>query len=366
MRKRLRIVPVWPATGHRAGALAVFALLAAPAQAENRALVIGVDDYAHVPKLRGAVADALDVAQALRARGVTDARVLIDAQARRDRVLEAFEQLLGRVQPGDTVFIAIAGNGAREPERFKGSQPDGMDAVLLLQPFDPRDPTLASEKILDAEFNHYIRKIEAAGGRAVLVADTCSGGEVVRTVDPRANDIVYRFVQYTPLGDKLASVADRDDAFASRANFARSFVLAAVDKQSRVPELDIPGVGARGALSYAFARAIEGAADNKGDGRLAMSAIFQYVRQVAHELSDQRQQVVELSARDEPASELVVTRGIAARTSGASEPAPTPGRKPCRRTCRGRRDRSRGRRNPPLAPWAGSSGWRLSTDATKS
>jgi hypothetical protein len=314
----------WGRSSFLKALLLALCLAPSPIWAASRALVIGIDDYAHVPKLRGAVADARDVDKVLRAMGVSQTRLMVDGEANRRAVLDAFEQLLAEVRPGDTVYLALAGHGAEEPERVKGSQTDGLDAVFLLQPFDPRDPTLASEKILDAEFNHYIRKIEAAGGRAIFIADTCSGGGLARSVDPRAGEVTYRSVKYTPITDKLQSIADRNDSFASRADFERSLFLAAVDKKSRVPELMIPGVGYRGALSYAFARALEGSADANGDGTLTAAEIFNYVRQVAHELSDQRQVVVlERPARHEPQRDVVaeLTRGIAVRPYGAAEPA---------------------------------------------
>jgi hypothetical protein len=281
-----------------------------------RALVIGIDDYQHVQKLRGAVADARDVERALRAIGVADLRLVLNDQANRKTVLAAFEALVSATRPSDTVFVTLAGHGAQEPERIKGSELDGMDAVFLLQPFDPKDPDGASEKILDKEFNHYIKKIEGAGGRVVFVADTCSGGGLARQVDSRGADFVYRSVKYAPIPDHLVSVADRTDSFASIDDFQHSLFLAAVDKKSRAPELNIPGVGYRGALSYAFSRALEGAADVDGDGVMTAEEIFTYVRQVAHQLSDQRQVVVlERPAQEDPRRYVVaeLTRGIAVR-----------------------------------------------------
>jgi hypothetical protein len=50
--------------------------------------------------------------------------------------------------------------------------------------------------------------------------------------------------------------------------------------------------GFRGALSYAVARAFEGAADENRDGHVSHTELFTYVRQVAYQLSDQRQLVV--------------------------------------------------------------------------
>lgn len=293
----------------------------AEARAATRALVIGVDAYQHVQPLRGAVADARDVEKALRGIGVEDLRLLLDEQASRANTLAAFEALATTTRPGDTIFITLAGHGAQEPERIKGSEPDGMDAVFLLPSFDPKDPDGASEKILATEFNHYIRKIEAAGGRVVFVADSCSGGGLAREVDPRGAEMVYRTVRYEPIKDHLVSVADREDAFASMNDFHRSIFLAAVDKKLRVAELKIAGAGYRGALSYAFSRALEGAADVDGDGRVTADEIFAYVRQVAHQLSDQRQVVVlERPAQQDPRQYVVaeLTRGIAVRPFAAA------------------------------------------------
>jgi hypothetical protein len=290
--------------------------------AASHGLVVGIDAYQHVQTLRGATADARDIDKALRGIGVADVRLLLDGEANRKTILAAFEALVAATRPGDTVFIALAGHGAQEPERVRGSEPDGMEEVFLLQRFDPKDPEGASEKILDKEFNHYINKIEASGGRVIFVADTCSGGGLARGVDPRGADLIYRSVTYAPIKDRLVSVAERADSFASTSDFKRSLFLAAVDKRSRVPEVKIPGSGYRGGLSYAFARAIEGAADVKGDGKITAEEIFNYVRQTAHQLSDQRQVVVlEHPAQEEPGQDVVVelTRGIAVRPV---DPAP--------------------------------------------
>ncbi len=284
--------------------------------AASRALVVGIDHYRHMPALRGAVADARDIEQALRGIGVADVRLLLEGEANRKAMLAAFEALAGATRAGDTVFIAIAGLGAQEPERARGSQPDATEEVFLLQTFDPKNPDGASEKILGREFNFYIHKIEAAGGRAVFVADACSGGGLARGVDPRGAEPIYRCVAYTPVEDRLVSVAGRADSFPSTSDFRRSLVLAAADKHSRVAEVKIPGAGYRGGLSYAFARALEGAADLKGDGRLTVGALYDYIKQIAHQMSDQRQIVVlEGPSREDAGRDVVVelTRGIAIR-----------------------------------------------------
>ena len=68
----------------------------------------------------------------------------------------------------------------------------------------------------------------------------------------------------------------------------------------------------RGALSYAFARAIEGNADTDHDGKVTLKELFTNVRQVVYQLSDQRQNVVTMSSASRSDSDVAfdVTRGV--------------------------------------------------------
>jgi hypothetical protein len=67
----------------------------------------------------------------------------------------------------------------------------------------------------------------------------------------------------------------------------------------RWPEMRIPGIaGHRGALSYAVARAIEGSLVAKTDGTITVGALLSFVGQLVSKLSDQRQGVVAVCARD--------------------------------------------------------------------
>jgi hypothetical protein len=289
---------------------------------QMRAIIIGIDGYRHVKPLKGAAADARDIAAVLRASGAADLKILLNEEVDRATLLREFESLVARAKPDDTVFISLAGHGALEPERVKGSQPDGKDTVFLLTRFDPSDRQRASEKILLAEFNHFIKQFEDKGARVIFVADTCSGAGLAREVDTRAQEMSYRSVSYTSVGDALHAVSTPGDAFLLPRDFRRSIFLAAADKQSKVPEIHIPGVGYRGALSYAVARAFEGAADLNGDGRLTVQDLFSYVRQVTYQLSDERQQIVtSYPGSVDSQKDLLVrfSRGI--RVQAVGEPA---------------------------------------------
>lgn len=301
--------PAWSRVARRgcAGALLVAGLLgpgaAARAQVgplhpanggEVRALVIGIDDYQFVPQLKGAVADAKDIEATLRRNGVEDVTALFDGAADRAAVMRAVDQITARTRPGDVVLLSIAGHGVQEPEHVKGSQPDGMDNVFVLAGFNPKTPAGTRQRIIGTEFNHIIKQFEARGAQVVFVADACYGGGMARAVDPRAAEMSYRQApRYSLTIDDLHPISTVNDAFLSELDFHHTAFLAAVDRNTKAPEVRIPGVpGFRGALSYAVARAMDGAADENQDGVVTQQELFNYVRQVASQLSDQRQNVV--------------------------------------------------------------------------
>jgi hypothetical protein len=285
-----------------------------PPAGEARALVIGIDAYQFEPPLKGAVADARDIESALRRSGVVDVSALFDAAADRASVIRSFNALLSRSQAGDLVIISIAGQGAQEPERFKGSQPDGKEDVFILGGFNPNTAAGSQQRILRSEFNHLIKQIALKGAQVLFIADAAYGGSLARNVDPRAAEMSYRQVaSYAIARDTLEPISTADDASPGGNELARATVLAAGERTATAPEVRIPGeVGLRGALSYAVARALEGAADENHDGHVTRDELFRYVSQVTYQLSDQRQHVPVQPATPNSGSEVLYgrTRGV--------------------------------------------------------
>jgi hypothetical protein len=304
--------------------------LSNPDGGEVRALVIGVDDYQHVRKLKGATADAHDIDSSLRMMGVRDVTALINDQADRSNVLHEISALVERTRNNDIVFLSIAGHGSQEPERIKGSQPDGMEDVFLLPGFEPT-PTGSKQRILGSEFNHFIRQFELRGAKVIFVADTCHGGGMVRDIDPRAAEMSFRQIpNYTLLVDELKPVSDPSDP-RSELDLDHTAFLAAVDRNTKAPEVRVPGIdGLRGALSYAVARAIEGNADADHDGKVTLKELFANIRQVVYQLSDQRQNVVTMTSPSRsPDTDVAfgLTRGVTliqGPIEGGSQPPAPP------------------------------------------
>ena len=263
-------------------ALAGSCAAAAPAV---RGLVIGIDDYAHLPGLHGAVNDAKDIRKALAEVGVEDLIVLIDGAATRDRIVAEWQSLLSRAEPGDTLVLTYAGHGGQEGERVRGSESDGKDEVLLLGGF--RSAGMGTrERIIDDEIHRWLVEAGKRKLRVIFVADACHSGTLTRKVDPRAPAATYRYTRYDidedllelALPDEAADTGEMGDGDLAHVNF-----LGAAQEHQKVPEITVRDAAGRperrGALSYLFARALRGEADTDGDGVLRRDELWRFVRE---------------------------------------------------------------------------------------
>jgi len=266
-----------------------------------RGLVVGIDDYAHVSKLAGAVNDARDIDRALASIGVEDRTILLDGDATRARIVAEWRGLLERAAPGDTLVLAYAGHGGQEPERVPGTERDGKDEALLLGGFRTSGPG-TRERIVDDELHQWLLDAGAKGLRVVFVADACHSGTLTRSlVDPRAPAPTYRAApSYTLTGDALVldlpeKAADTGEV--GRGPLAHVSKLSAAQDHQKVPEVAVGGE-MRGALSYLFARALRGEADVDGDGALRRGELWGFVREnVRMESNEQQTPHLEPSSR---------------------------------------------------------------------
>ena len=289
-----------------------------------RGLVVGIDDYAHEAKLRGAVNDARDIDRALARIGVEDRTLLLDGDATRDRIVAEWRGLLERAAPGDTLVLAYAGHGGQEPERVPGSEPDGKDEVLLLAGFRSEGPG-TRERIVDDEIHQWLLDAGAKGLRVVFVADACHSGTLTRSLpDPRAPAPTYRAApSYTLTGDALVLDLPEEAADTGEVGegaLAHVSKLSAAQDHQQVPEVAVGGQ-MRGALSYLFARALRGEADVDGDGVLRRGELWGFVRENVRMASNEHQ-TPHLEPSSGPGE--VVVRLAPPSAAGASSATPAP------------------------------------------
>ncbi|WP_455271801.1 caspase family protein [Rhizobium herbae] len=255
----------------------VLALLvsAAPldaASAKTYALVVGVDAYPYEVSLDGAVKDAKDVESALQRAGVDQMTTFFDAAARKDDIRAAWAGFVNSAVKGDTIIFTYAGHGAQMPELVAGDEADGLDEFLQLPGFDrSRAEETDHEIIVDNELNAWFSQAEAKGLQVLFVSDSCHSGGMSRSFSGKTRLAQAVMVKLPPPSDEAVS-----GARVKEVQFRNVTVLAASLESQPSPEVIIGGE-ARGALSWSFARAVEGSADRNGDGEISRVELEDYV-----------------------------------------------------------------------------------------
>ncbi len=242
------------------------------ASAKTFALIVGVDAYPYEVSLDGAVKDAKDVESALRRAGVDQVTTFFDAAARKDDIRAAWTGFVGKAGKGDTIIFTYAGHGAQMPELVAGDEADGLDEFLQLPGFDrSRAEETDHEIIVDNELNAWFSEAEAKGVQVLFVSDSCHSGGMSRSFSGKTRLAQAVTVKLPPPSEETVSGAEVKEA-----QFRNVTVLAASLESQPSPEVIINGEP-RGALSWSFARAVEGSADRNGDGRLSRVELEDYV-----------------------------------------------------------------------------------------
>ncbi|QCG93089.1 DUF4384 domain-containing protein (plasmid) [Azospirillum sp. TSA2s] len=312
-----RLFPTVRAAGLVAAVTA--GLLSGAARADMFGLVIGIDDYQHINKLHGAVNDARDIADALTAGGAKDVVLLTNAAAERGAIIAAWDRLLANSRPDDVLVLSYAGHGGQEPEHVKGSEEDGLDEVLLLAGFDTKGPGTA-QRIIDDEIAEMMQR--AAPRRVIFVSDACHSGTMTRSFDRRAGALGTRFAAYGAIEDDALPPPPREAALIERNDQEHVTFFAAVAENELAPEVYIDNQP-RGALSWAFARALRGNADRDGDGVLSKGELEAFIQETVRMKVAGRQhpQVQPTGRGTQP---LLPSRSTAAAAAIPNFPAPRP------------------------------------------
>ena len=143
----------------------------------GRALLIGIDEYWHVSRLKGPVNDARAMKSFIVDRAGFDdgdVKMLLDSEATRENVLAAIDDWLIRgTEAGDEVFLFFSGHGFQQPDA-NGDEADRLDETLV--PVDAsvgEDGTIAA-MITDDEMASLLDRL--TGRRTRVMIDACHSG----------------------------------------------------------------------------------------------------------------------------------------------------------------------------------------------
>jgi pimeloyl-ACP methyl ester carboxylesterase len=151
------------------------------------ALLVGINAYElPVRSLRGCVNDIRQMESLLEARAKVSGdgfhpKVLTDAAATRQAILEGFRQHLGRAKAEDVAIFHFSGHGSQEksPPEFWHLEPDRLDETLVCH--DSRKP--GSWDLADKELAHLIAEVSQKKAHVVIILDCCHSGSGTRNTD---------------------------------------------------------------------------------------------------------------------------------------------------------------------------------------
>jgi len=249
----------------------------APAADRVFGLVVGIDDYpGTVNDLGGAVNDAEDIAAALHEAGAGEVVLLRDGAASKAAISAAWNRLVDEAEAGDTIVFSYAGHGSQEPEPpGRHGEQDGRNETFILGGYSAAGPG-SRERIVDDEVFDWLTRADDKRIEVIFVADSCHSGTMYRSAGPVP--LRYRTGQFEapdPAGDLLQLPYPRS-ASTTESDFHSVTFIAATQDDRLTPEVMIDGKP-RGALSWAFARAVRGAADRNGDGQLTQQELLGYL-----------------------------------------------------------------------------------------
>jgi uncharacterized caspase-like protein len=236
------------------------------------AVVVGINDYPHLPKLKYAVNDAREFHRLLVERNRIPAEnvvLLLDEKADLKNIRKAFgTHLRGLAGENDLVIIFFAGHGSTERDS-KSADQDGLEKYLLPHDTEPKD--LYSTAIPMREIAYIFERIRSE--RLIFIADACysgaSGGRTVNLTGMRSG-IHDGFL------DRIASGKGKVILSASAANEV------SVEKD----ELR------HGVFTYYLLEGLKGVADTDNDGTITVDEAYQYVSEKVPPATGQEQHPV--------------------------------------------------------------------------
>ncbi|QWF72367.1 caspase family protein [Methylomonas paludis] len=246
----------------------------AMAQAENFALVVGVDKYKDFNSLDGAVNDAKVVAEALKSAGVKHVITLVNDQASRNNIKNAWDEISKQAKTGDSVYLSYAGHGSQLPERIKGSETDGLDEFYVLGKFAESGKN-TFERIVDDDLWEWFGKRPDLN--IVLISDSCHSGTMTRayqTSKLKRRRVTIKGIQQ----DALPLPANPQMVDEQKNVLTHVISISGVHDNEEVPEVRIENTP-HGALSWFFAKGILGEADFNRDGAVSLSELKPYLNE---------------------------------------------------------------------------------------
>jgi hypothetical protein len=224
---------------------------------DDVALIVGIEDYAAIPDVAGAVdAARLWERYLFDVRGVPLVKPLLDEQATREGILDAAQGVAAQARPGGRVWVVFVGHGAPSASSDDGLLV-GWDAQQTARSLEARG--IGRRELLAA--------LAGPQAETLVVLDACFSGAL-----PDGGDLAPGLSAVRPVSERVGANATVLSAASAR-EYAGS-----------LPGLEVP------AFSYLVLGGMRGWADADGDGDVSATEVVDYAKRALFlELTDRRQ-----------------------------------------------------------------------------
>jgi uncharacterized caspase-like protein len=221
------------------------------------AIVIGIDDYQHWPKLEYASRDAQAIADTLTGQlGFPSSQVIVlkDGQATRNNILAAFHDRLAdeHTQKNDRVFVFFAGHGATR------KLASGRDLGYII-PVDSQPDEFATDAIAMTDVQNIAESMQAK--HVLFVMDACYSGLGLTRGGPSSSSFLRENARR--IGRQMLTAGGADQQVADG------------------------GPNGHSVFTWVLLQALSGKADLNGDGLITGTELAAYVAPAVSAISQQ-------------------------------------------------------------------------------
>lgn len=172
---------------------------------------IGIGDYPGTDAdLPGCVPDAIDTLDELQSWGYRELRLLTNADATREHVLQSLREICVQLGPGDVGWWQISSHGTRVTDR-DGDERDRLDEAIYC---------VDGQVVIDDELRAVIAETLHSEATLVVDGDLCHGGTLLRGAWRREADLHRLLGREVPPRPRVRYLApaDPDEALRAAAN----------------------------------------------------------------------------------------------------------------------------------------------------
>ena len=151
------------------------------------ALLVGIDNYSveSIPTLKGCANDIKAIATYLQSQvtgkwTLQPPRKLINEQAKRQAIINGFQEHLTQADSEDIALFYYSGHGSQEPalSELLHLEPDGLLETLVC--YDSRTP--GNYDLADKELRYLLAQVAQKNPRIIVILDCCHSGSGTRNI----------------------------------------------------------------------------------------------------------------------------------------------------------------------------------------